>query len=67
MVTISEHLEAFGVLQDLGGISALAEMARNTPSASNVYRLRRDRRCRTNWPGAAGLVGDDAWTEASFI
>lgn len=36
MVTISEHLEALGVLEDLGGMSALAEMARNTPSASNA-------------------------------
>lgn len=36
MVTISEHLEALGVLEDIGGMSALAEMARNTPSAANA-------------------------------
>jgi replicative DNA helicase len=36
LVTIGDHLEAVGVLNDLGGFSALSEMARNTPSATNA-------------------------------
>lgn len=36
IVTISEHLEASGLLDEIGGMGALTEMARNTPSASNA-------------------------------
>lgn len=36
VVTIGDHLESIGVLEDIGGFAALTEMARNTPSASNA-------------------------------
>ncbi|RUR26819.1 replicative DNA helicase [Vreelandella andesensis] len=36
IVTISEYLESIGVLDDIGGMAALAEMTRNTPSANNA-------------------------------
>tara|TARA_B100000929_G_scaffold141488_2_gene111969 strand:+ start:505 stop:1845 length:1341 start_codon:yes stop_codon:yes gene_type:complete len=36
VVTISEHLESAGLLDEIGGMTALTEMTRNTPSASNA-------------------------------
>lgn len=36
VVTIGDRLESIGVLEDIGGFTALTEMARNTPSASNA-------------------------------
>lgn len=36
IVTISEHLEASGLLDAIGGMSALGQMTVNTPSASNA-------------------------------
>lgn len=36
LVTLTEHLEAAGTLDDVGGMGVLAEMARNTPSAANA-------------------------------
>lgn len=63
LVTIGDHLEAIGVLEDMGGFTVLAEMARNTPSATNavaygeiVADLAQRRR----------LVGLMPETEASF-
>lgn len=36
VVTVSEHLDATGQLDEIGGMTALTEMIRNTPSASNA-------------------------------
>lgn len=36
VVTISEHLERDGYLESIGGLAYLAELARNTPSATNI-------------------------------
>ncbi|BBI52153.1 hypothetical protein HORIV_45740 [Vreelandella olivaria] len=36
VVTLSEALEARGHLDTVGGLAFLAELARNTPSASNI-------------------------------
>ncbi|MAM55851.1 MAG: replicative DNA helicase [Salinicola sp.] len=36
VVTLSEHLEQDGQLESVGGLAFLAELARNTPSATNI-------------------------------
>ena len=41
VVTVSEHLDATGQLDHLGGLAALAEMARYTPSAANAKHYAR--------------------------
>lgn len=36
IVTVAEHLEAKGQLENVGGLQYLGEMAQNTPSAANI-------------------------------
>ncbi|MGU5397212.1 DnaB-like helicase N-terminal domain-containing protein, partial [Klebsiella pneumoniae] len=36
LITLSEHLEQRGVLEQVGGFAYLAEMSKNTPSAANI-------------------------------
>ena len=36
VVTVSESLERQGLLEEVGGLAYLAELARNTPTASNI-------------------------------
>jgi replicative DNA helicase len=38
VVTVAESLESFGKLDDTGGLSYIAALAQNTPSAANIRR-----------------------------
>lgn len=74
VVTLSEHLEANGQLDELGGMSALAEMVRNTPASSNatvyadiVADLAQRRRLLGTLPEAERRIADRHTPTAELI
>lgn len=65
VVTLSEALEARGHLDTVGGLAFLAELARNTPSASNIRAyadIVRERATLRKLIRAANQIADSAFT-----
>jgi replicative DNA helicase len=61
LITLSEHLEKAGTLDDVGGFAYLAELAKNTPSAANIVAyadIVRERAMVRNLIGVANEIAD---------
>ncbi len=61
LITLSEHLEKSGHLDDVGGFAYLAELAKNTPSAANIVAyadIVRERAMVRNLIGVANEIAD---------
>ncbi|OOF13127.1 replicative DNA helicase [Salinivibrio proteolyticus] len=61
LITLSEHLEKAGTLDDVGGFAYLAELAKNTPSAANIIAyadIVRERAMVRNLIGVANEIAD---------
>ncbi len=58
VITVSEFLEAHGLLEQAGGLIGLAEMARNVPSAANIRRYAEIVRDRAQLRALKGVIID---------
>ena len=63
-LTVAEHLEGRGLLDDAGGIRAVVECAQNTPSAANIRRYAEIVRERSRERQLLGALADA--TEAVY-
>lgn len=64
VITISESLNALGDLERVGGLAYLAELAKNTPSASNILayaEVVRERACLREMISAANEISESAF------
>jgi len=65
-VTVSEHLQRLGKLQDAGGLAYLGTLTRDTPGAANVRayaEIIKERALLRELISAGGEIASSVWTE----